>query len=263
MSWAEIAQLVSWRDAIDVVAVAIIIYNLLLLIRGTRAVQILLGIGFLGAVYYMARLFDLPTLKRLLESLLILLPIATIVLFQHEIRRALANVGRNPLLGLSRQQKAESAFNEVVLAASTLSARRVGALIVVQRLEGLRTFVDNGIRLDAVVSYDLLINLCTPETPLHDGAVIVDEDRIAAAACFLPLSVNPELSTELGTRHRAALGISEETDALAVVVSEETGVISVAFEGRLTRNLDAKGLRNTLYKHLISDLYTQPGRRSS
>jgi diadenylate cyclase len=162
MSWAEIAQLVSWRDAIDVVAVAIIIYNLLLLIRGTRAVQILLGIGFLGAVYYMARLFDLPTLKRLLESLLILLPIATIVLFQHEIRRALANVGRNPLLGLSRQQKAETAFNEVVLAASTLSARRVGALIVVQRLEGLRTFVENGIRLDAVVSYDLLINLFTP-----------------------------------------------------------------------------------------------------
>jgi uncharacterized protein (TIGR00159 family) len=263
LSASELLQLLSWRDLVDVLMVAVVVYNLLLLIRGTRAVQMLLGIGFLGGVYYLARLANLATLKAILESLLILVPIATIVLFQHEIRRALASFGRNPLLGLSKQQKAEASCNEIALAAGTLAARRIGALIVVQRLDRLRSFIENGIAIDAVVSYDLLINLFTPETPLHDGAVIVEEDRIAAAACFLPLSFNPELSTELGTRHRAALGISEETDAVAVVVSEETGVVSVALDGVLTRNLDAKGLRNTLYKHLITDLYPQhsQGRR--
>ena len=263
MSVPEFLTLLTWRDLVDVLAVAIVVYNLLLLIRGTRAVQVLLGIAFLNGVYYVARLANLPTLKAILESLLILLPFATIVLFQHEIRRALANFGRNPLLGMSKQQKAEAAFHEIALAASAMAARRIGALIVLQRLEGLRAFIENGIALDALVTYDLLINIFTPGTPLHDGAVIVEEDRIAAAACFLPLSFNPALSTELGTRHRAALGISEETDAVAVVVSEETGVVSLAFDGKLTRNLDAKGLRNLLYKTLITDLYPQHGRRSA
>ncbi len=255
MSPTELLDLVTWRDAVDVLAVAVVMYYLLRLIRGTRAVQMLLGLAFLGAVYYVARLIELPTLERLLESLLILLPIAAIVLFQQEIRRALANFGRNPLWGFAKQQKVEQTFNEIVLAATTLASRRVGALIVVERLEGLRNYIENGIVLDAVVSYDLLINLFTPDTPLHDGAVIVQEDRVAAAACFLPLTFNPELSTELGTRHRAALGISEETDALAVVVSEETGMISVARDGRLSRNLEGKDLRNTLYEYLITDLY--------
>jgi diadenylate cyclase len=260
---SEFFSLLSWHDLVDVLAVALVVYNLLLLIRGTRAVQVLLGIAFIGGVYYLARITELQTLKAILESLLILLPFAAIVLFQHEIRRALASFGRNPLLGLTRQQKVEAAFQEIALAASAMAARRIGALIVIQRLEGLRSFIENGISLDAVVSYDLLVNVFTPGTPLHDGAAIVEEDRIAAAACFLPLSSNPELSTELGTRHRAALGISEETDAVAVVVSEETGVISVAFDGRLTRNLDAKGLRNLLYKTLITDLYPQQGRRAA
>ena len=223
MSPAELLDLVSWRDAVDILAVAVVMYYLLRLIRGTRAVQMLLGLAFVGAVYYVARLIELPTLERLLESLLILLPIAAIVLFQQEIRRALANFGRNPLWGFAKQQKVERTFNELVLAATTLASRRIGALIVVERLEGLRNYIENGIALDAVVSYDLLINLFTPDTPLHDGAVIIQEDRLAAAACFLPLTFNPELSTELGTRHRAALGITEETDALALVVSEETG----------------------------------------
>lgn len=263
MSPAELAALITWRDVVDVLAVAVVIYNLLLLIRGTRAVQMLLGIVLIGGVYYLARVAELVTLKKILESLLILLPFATIVLFQHELRRALASFGRNPLLGLTKQQKVESAFNEIALAASTLAARRIGALIVVERLDGLRSFIENGIALDAEVSYDLLISVFVPETPLHDGAVIIVEDRIAAAACFLPLTFNPELSTELGTRHRAALGITEETDALAVVVSEETGVISVAFDGQLTRDLDAKGLRNLLYKLLITDLYPQQARRTA
>jgi diadenylate cyclase len=254
-------ELLTWRDAVDILAVSFVIYYLLLLIRGTRAVQMLLGLVFLGAVYYLAVLFELPTLQRILENLLIVLPFAVIVLFQQEIRRALANFGRNPLWGLGKQQKAVASFSEIVLAATTLSGRHTGALIVIERLQGLRTYIENGISLDAAVSYDLLINIFQPDTPLHDGAVIIQDDRIAAASCFLPLTPNPELSKEFGTRHRAALGLTEETDAVAVVVSEETGIISVAFDGRLERELDSHGLRNALYKYLLTDLYPQ-GRRT-
>lgn len=257
MDLSRLAETLTWRDAADVLMVAIVVYNLLLLIRGTRAVQVLLGIVFVGLVYYAARLAGLPTLQTILESLLIVLPFAIIVLFQAEIRRALANFGRNPLWGLAKQQQVESTFGEIVLAATTLSARRIGALIVIERLQGLRNYVENGIVLDAAVSFDLLINIFTPDTPLHDGAAIIQEERIAAAACFLPLTPNPELSKEFGTRHRAAIGITEETDAVAVVVSEETGTISVAFDGELIRDLDGKALRNTLYKYLITDLYPQ------
>ena len=194
----------------------------------------------------MAVLAELPTLQRILENLLIVLPFAVIVLFQQEIRRALASFGRNPLWGLAKQQKAVASFSEIVLAATTLSARRTGALIVIERLQGLRNYIENGIALDAQTSYDLLINIFQPDTPLHDGAVIVQDDRIAAAACFLPLTPNPELSKEFGTRHRAALGITEETDAVAVVVSEETGIISVAFDGELTATWTARPAQRPL-----------------
>lgn len=257
MSLLRFLEILTWRDAIDVMAVAIIIYNLLLLIRGTRAVQMLLGLFFLGLVYYVAVLAELPTLQRILENLLIVLPFAVIVLFQQEIRRALADFGRNPLWGLAKQQKAVASFSEIVLAATTLSTRRVGALIVIERLHGLRNYIENGIGLDALASYDLLINIFMPDTPLHDGAAIIQDDRIASAGCFLPLTSNPELSKEFGTRHRAALGITEETDAVAVVVSEETGVISLAFNGELSRDLDSNSLRNSLYRYLVTDLHPQ------
>lgn len=259
MNPAEILPLIGWRDVLDVVLVAVVVYNLLLLVRGTRAVQMLLGIVFVAAFYWLARALDLVTLTTILEAFLIFLPFGLIVLFQHEIRRALASFGRNPLWGLTTHNDVEGSFNEIVLAASSLSARKIGALIVIERLEGLRNYIENGIRLDAVVSFDLLINIFAPDTPLHDGAAIVQKDRIAAAACFLPLTLNPELSKELGTRHRAAVGISEETDALAVIVSEETGTVSVAHGGRLVSNLDARTLRNTLYKYLVTDLYPQQG----
>jgi len=254
----EWIQFISWRDVLDVALVAVVIYNLLLLIRGTRAVQMLLGLLFIGAAYYLAGAANLLTLQQLLGSFLFVLPFAIIVLFQQEIRRALASFGRNPLWGLGTHQKTEATINETVLAAAAMAERRTGALIVIQRLEGLRNFIENGIAIDALVSYDLLINIFNPETPLHDGAVIIQEDRIAAAACFLPLTLNPELSKEFGTRHRAALGISEEVDALAVVVSEETGTISLAIDGRMIRDLDGKSLRNTLYQYLITDLSAQP-----
>lgn len=257
MSARELLELLTWRDALDILLVAVVIYNLLLLIRGTRAVQMLFGIVVMAAVYYLARVASLLTLKSLLEAFLIFLPFAIIVLFQHEIRRALAHFGRNPLWGLNPREKVESTFNEIVLAATTLSSRRVGALIIIERLEGLRNYAENGIEIDGLLSFDLLINIFTPETPLHDGAVVVQKDRIAAAACFLPLSSNPELSKEFGTRHRAAVGITEETDAVGVVVSEETGIISLAFGGTLYSNLDGKNLRNMLYKYLITELYPQ------
>ena len=251
----QILGVVTWRDVLDVVLVAVVIYNLLLLIRGTRAVQILFGILFLVGAYYLARLGNLLTLQTTLEAFFTFLPFAVIVLFQDEIRRALAQFGSKPLWGIGTHQRVESVFNEIVLAATAMSARRTGALIVVERLEGLKNFVDNGIRLDAVVSYDLLLNIFNHHTPLHDGAVIVQGDRLAAASCYLPLTRNAELSKEYGTRHRAALGISEETDAVAVVVSEETGRVSVAHQGELVRDLDSNGLRTTLYKLLITDLY--------
>lgn len=263
MNFSDWIDLLTWRDFVDILLVALVAYNLLLLIRGTRAVQILLGIVFVAAVYYLAGVLRLATLQWLLRQFFFVLPFATIVLFQQEIRRALASFGRNPLWGLNSQKKVASTINEVVLAATRLASRRIGALIVIQRLEGLRAYVENGIEVDARVTYDLLVNLFTPETPLHDGAVILQGDRIAAAACFLPLTIKQGVSKELGTRHRAALGISEEADALAVVVSEETGTISIAIEGELLRDLDAKGLRNLLYQYLITEIDASPTRGAS
>ena len=254
-SWLE---LFGWKDLIDIALVAIIAYNLLLLIRGTRAVQALLGILAIGGVYYVASLTGLAALESLLEKIFITLPVVIVVLFQQEIRRALSSFGRNPLLGLGAHEEAATAINDIVLAAGGLSSERIGALIVVQRLQGLRNYVESGIVLDARVSYDLLLNIFNTETPLHDGAVIVQGDRVAAAACFLPLTQKANLSKEFGTRHRAALGISEETDALAVVVSEETGRVSIAIGGELIRDLDAKNLRNHLYQYVIAEPSGQP-----
>ena len=244
-----------WVDLLDVLLVALVFYNLLLLIRGTRAVQVLLGILFLIVFYYTARGLDLPAVETTLENFFIILPVAIIVLFQHEIRRGLARFGRTPLLGFGRREQVAPTFNAIAIAAATLAERRIGALIVIERSEGLRNYVENGIVLDAVVSLDLLISLFTPETPTHDGAVIIQGDRIAAATCFLPLTRDTRLSKEYGTRHRAALGISEETDAMVVVVSEETGTISAAFKGEILRPLESKDLRNLLYKLLVTDVY--------
>ena len=244
---------ISWRDVLDIALVALVIYNLLLLIRGTRAVQVLIGLVFVGGMYYAARTAQLVTLESILRSLLIFLPFAVIVLFQQEIRRGLAAFGRNPLWSFGSHQKIESSIHEVVLAAAALAGQKIGALIVIQRLEGLRNYTETGIQIDALVSYDLLVNIFTPGSPLHDGAAIVQQDRVAAAACFLPLSLDKQISTELGTRHRAAAGVTGESDAVAVVVSEETGTISVAIEGQLHRDLDSKSLRNHLYRYLITD----------
>ena len=250
----EILELLSWRDLVDVAIVAVLFYNLLLLIRGTRSVQMLVGLVFVAGTYYLARWTGLVAVETLIEKFLIILPFALVVLFAPEIRRALANFGRGPFLGLGVGRRIESLLPDVVRAASTLASRKTGALVVFERQEGLRNYVENGVALDALLSFDLLVSIFTPDTPLHDGAVIVQGDRVAAAACFLPLTSNPELSKEHGSRHRAALGISEETDCVALVVSEENGEVSLAVDGRLIRGLDSSGLSVELHRSLSGEI---------
>jgi diadenylate cyclase len=242
----------TWRDAVDILVVAIIVYSLLRLIRGTRAVQMVFGIGTVFLVYESAVLLRLIAVRTVLRALLFYLPFAIIVIFAPELRRALAAYGRGPFFSWFSGYRPEETISDIVLAATSLSARRIGALIVLERREGLKTYIENGVRVDSTVSYDLLVTLFAPGTPLHDGAVIISGERVAAAACFLPLSLKEGLSKRFGTRHRAALGVTEETDALAVVVSEERGTISVARDGHLLEDMDAKGLRDLLLREFAS-----------
>jgi diadenylate cyclase len=238
----------TWRDAADVLIVALIVYMLLRLIRGTRAVQMVLGILTVFVIYEIAVFLNLVALRTILQALFFYVPFAIIVLFAQELRRALATFGRTPFFAWFSGYQAEEMISDIVLAVTSLSARRTGALIVLERREGLKNYIENGVRLDSAVSYDLLVTVFAPGTPLHDGAVILSGERVAAAACFLPLSLNEGLSKRFGTRHRAAIGITEETDALAVVVSEERGTISVARNGQMIEDLDGKGLRDLLLR---------------
>lgn len=238
-----------WRDAIDVLVVAAAVYRILATFRGTRAVQMLGGVGLLMAATVLARRLELNSTGWILENLWSFWVIALIVLFQPELRRALAQAGQGPLLhrmlGASRAERSH-VLDAVVKAAESLGARRIGALIVFERTVGLRHYAELGVPLDALVSPDLLGSIFLPYSPLHDGAVFVRGNRIVAAGCFLPLSRNMQLGRTLGTRHRAALGISEETDAAALVVSEETGRISVVAEGQIETPLDGETLRRRL-----------------
>ena len=234
----------SWRDVLDIALVSFLIYELLLLIRGTRAVQMALSGGFLIGLFFLSEWLQLETVNWLIRNLAAYVVVAIIVLFQSDIRRALAHFGRAPFFRyFERATSTDETLEELVTAATTLSARRIGAIMVVERQIGLRNYIEGGIPLDATVTYDLMATIFQPGSPLHDGATIVQGDRVAAAACFLPLSVNPRVSRELGTRHRAAIGLTEENDAVAIVVSEETGVISVAWAGDLERGVTADALR--------------------
>jgi len=232
-------------SVIDILLVALIIYQFLVLIRGTRAVPILVGVGGLALAFYVAHVAELRTVNFLVGTLLPYGIFALIVVFQNEIRHALARIGRR--LTFSRVSAGiADAYDDIVLAANLFSQSQTGALIVIEREIGLRTYIESGVPLDANLSYDLLATIFRPSAPLHDGAVIVQKERIAAAACFLPLSMNPVLSTQLGTRHRAGIGITEETDAIAVIVSEETGSISVAVAGNIERDITVEYLRERL-----------------
>lgn len=248
----------AWRDAIDILLVTVVVYHLLRLIRGTRAVQMLIGIVLIALAFWVARLAGLDTLGTLLERFLLVLPFAILVLFQQEIRRVLANFGSNPFLHRAGLKRNETVADVLSQTTALLAARRIGALIVIERLEGLRDYSEGGVRLDAEPSADLLITLFSPGTPLHDGAVLLIDGRVAAAGCLMPLSTRQDLGTDLGTRHRAALGIAEETDALAVVVSEESGSLSLAHDGQLELDLEPGRLRTRLIALLESASAVEP-----
>lgn len=239
----------SVRNVIDIVLVFIIVYVVLKLLRGTRAVPTVVGMVLLGLLYWLASVQGLSTLEFVLRYAVVYIGIAIIVLFQSEIRQALiyfANRFRFPMLRRQRGQFGGSVYDEVVLAVTTLASEKTGALIVIERNIGLRNFIDAGVQLDARLSYDLLVTIFNPSTPLHDGAVIIQNERLAAASVFLPLTKNPEISRDLGTRHRAAIGITEGSDAISLVVSEETGLITYVDAGNVRRNLDPKTLRKLL-----------------
>jgi diadenylate cyclase len=258
--WDAIAH-VTGRELADIALVALLIYGVLKLIKDTRAIHMVYGLLALGAFYLLATWAQLHTLEFVLRNAMLYIGIAIIVIFQNEIRSALIQFGRylpRPFGGRGlRRGEYEHLFEEVILAVTTLAAERIGALIVFERTVGLQNFIETGVRLDARVSYDLLVSIFNPRVPLHDGAVIIRGDRLMAASCFLPLTLNPQLSKELGTRHRAAIGITEDTDAVAIVVSEETGIISFVVDGHIYRHLDATRLRHFLRTSLAEPRWSR------
>jgi diadenylate cyclase len=237
------------RDAIDILVVAIVLYRVFVMFKETRAVQMLLGLGGLMVASFVARRFELYSTSWLLENFWSFWVLALIVLFQPELRRALTQLGQSRLfqgMALAAREQQSHLLDDVCKAADALAGKRIGALIVLERSTGLRNYAELGVPLDALVSADLLVSLFLPYSPLHDGAAFLRGDRVVAAGCFLPLSRNTQLGRAMGTRHRAALGLAEETDAVVLVVSEETGRISLAVGGRMESPLDPESLRRRL-----------------
>jgi diadenylate cyclase len=233
-------------DVLDILIVSFILYRVFLLIKGTRAVQMVFGLGVLLLALIFSRWVGLFTLNWLVQSFMSQVVLVILVLFQPELRRALAHMGQNTLFSSLSSIESSKFLDEIVKAAVSLANRRIGALVVLERETDLRNIIDMGTPLEARVSKELLLSIFHPTSPLHDGAVVVQEGRIAAAGCFLPLSMSQSVAKELGTRHRAALGLTEETDAVVIVVSEETGTISMVQAGKLDRDLDAVTLRRAL-----------------
>ena len=247
------AYTLDWRDLLDIVLMTVLIYQLGLLLKGTRALQTLLGVLLVVVAYGITapeRPVYMRTFHRVLGQVLFYSPFAIIILFQTTIRRALARLGRTSLLRLGYHELTDRMLDDIVHAASSLAVRPTGALIVIEREQALPDQIESGIQIDAAISYDLLMNIFTPGSPLHDGAVIIGEGRVKAASCFLPVTTDPRLSREYGSRHRAAIGLTEEYDSLVVVTSEERGEIRVAVEGRLYGPMDGPDLKIFLRKHL-------------
>lgn len=252
---------IGWWDLVDIIVVSILIYEVLKLIQGTRAVQMALGGGVLVALFYGSRWARLETTNWLIRNMFGYIVFAVIVLFQSDIRRALAHLGRAPFFRyFAKAESAEESIEELAVAANMLSAQRIGAIVAIERQIGLRNYIEGGIPLDAVLTYDLILSIFQTSSPLHDGAVIVQDDRVAAAACFLPLTVNPKLAKELGSRHRAAIGLTEENDAIAIVVSEETGVISIVADGQIERGLTVDALKARLRSLVLQRRGSAPRR---
>ena len=245
LPWNSFSRL-DVRAAVDILIIAVIIYYVLVLLRGTRAAQMTVAILLLVVFFYGARWARLEMVEWLLTTLLPYFAIALIVLFQPEIRRALARAGHNPLWRRFYAPDLTESHDDVLLAVNHCSQNKIGALIIFEREVGLKTYVESGVPLDSALSYDLLVSIFLPGSPLHDGAVIIQGNRVAAAACFLPLSLNPMITTQLGTRHRAAIGVTEESDAVAVVVSEQTGEIALATGGSIELHLTPDQLTERL-----------------
>ena len=244
-------DILRWQDVVDVAIIAFVSYRVINLIRGTRAAQMLMGLLVVFATYLGSQYFELYTLNWVLDNFLASMILVIVVIFQNDIRRALTQVGSGPTFAGGPDKMAHAqALEEIVRAAAGLASKRTGALLVFEREVGLNEYIDVGTRLDARMSRELIQSIFLPTSPIHDGALIVQKGRITAAGCFLPLTTNPNVSKTLGTRHRAAIGLTEETDAIVVVVSEEEGKISLVREGKITRDLDPGTLRSTLQQLL-------------
>jgi len=237
-------------DALDIGLVAFIIYRIILLIKGTRAVQMLLGLAVVLIVYVASQVGGLYTLHWLLDNFLSSIILVIVVIFQNDIRRALIHVGRNPFFADMAYREESAIMEELVKACVAMAGKRIGALIVIERETGLNDFLEVGVELDARVNSELILSIFNTSSPIHDGALILQEGRLKRAGCFLPLTQDTSVSKALGTRHRAAIGLTELVDAVAIVVSEETGKISIVIGGRITRDLDSIGLKRVLKKLL-------------
>jgi diadenylate cyclase len=250
-------------DVVDILVVALVLYRAFLLFREARAIQVLIGLAGLMAASFVARWFDLTGTSWLLDHFWAFWVLALLVLFQPELRRALYRVGQNPLLrsvAPAGREEQTHALDDVVKAADSLAGKRIGALVVLERATPLRQYAELGVPLDAVLSADLLVSLFLPYSPLHDGAAVVRGNRVVAAGCFLPLSRNAHLGRAMGTRHRAALGLAEETDAVVLVVSEETGRISLAVNGQMESPLDREALERRIVELFTQEEAPTPGR---
>jgi len=248
-----------WQDVVDITLISVVVYWISLLIRGTRAVQMLIGLVILFGTYLLSQVFELYTLNWILDNFLTSILLVIVVLFQNDIRRALTEVGRGSFFSLKERTTYGPILEELTRAASRLADRRVGALIVLEREIGLNDYMEAGTTIDAAVNKELVESIFQPTAPMHDGALVIRQGRIAASGCILPLSTNPNVIKTLGTRHRAALGLTEETDAVVIVVSEEEGTASLVREGRITRNMDAGALKTALQQLFTHEMGWQEG----
>jgi diadenylate cyclase len=242
----DVLRQIRWQDIVDIAIVSIIVYKIIILIKGTKAARILAGLGVLLIAFSFARHLQLYTMDWIIQSFWAQVVIALIVLFQPEIRKALAQMGETSLLKSLTSAEELRSLEEIVKASVALANRKIGALIVIERDVSLKDYVEIGISLDARVSNELLLSLFHPTSPIHDGAVVIRGNRVVAAGCFLPLTLGAGVSKTLGTRHRAGIGITEETDAVAIIISEKTGNISVSIGGKLESHLDMSTLRDIL-----------------
>lgn len=259
LSFFSLSENVHWydylNDVLDIVVVTYVIYKLMMIVRGTKAVQLIKGISIILVSWFLSGFFGLKTLQFLLNQVITYGLLGIIIIFQPELRRGLEHLGRTSNLfgrtSTSDEDKQRQIIEAIVSSAQYMSKRRIGALIAIERDTGLNEYVETGIRMDSHITSQLIINLFIPNTPLHDGAMIIQDGKIAAAACYLPLSESPHIDKALGTRHRAAIGVSEVTDSVTLTVSEETGAVSLAISGRLYRELDEETLRNKLIQELV------------